>query len=324
MDLLKLPERPLRLAFFGTPEIARVVLERLIAAQTDLVLLAICQPDRPRGRGKKVEPPPVKEAALLHGIEVLQPLKLKDGAVAAKLRELALDLAIVVAYGRILPPDVFEAPAHGTWNVHASLLPRHRGASPIQHAILAGDPETGVTLMQMTAGLDEGAMLLKRAIALGGDETGGSLTAKLAELGASALLEGLALAKTTGLPIEPQDPALATHAPLLEKAEGAIDFDLPAAVIARRVRALTPWPGTFVPGADGQPIKITRARELPAAADQPPGTIVEAGDRLTIATGFGLLEILELQPPGKRNLRAADYLRGAGRHLQIGTRFADR
>lgn len=324
MDVVKLPARPLRLAFFGTPEIARVVLKRLIGAKRDEVVLVVCQPDRPRGRGKKIEPPPVKEAAIERGIEVIQPLKLKDGAVAAKMRDLALDLAIVVAYGRILPKDVFQVPRHGTWNVHASLLPRHRGASPIQHAILAGDPETGVTLMQLSEGLDEGPMLLKQAIPLRGDETSGSLTAALAELGGEALLEGLTRAKDAGLPIEPQDPSLATFAPLLEKTEGEIDFTAPARAIERRVRALAPWPGTFVTGAGGQPIKISRARALPAdgrGAAAEPGQVVATGGRLVVQTGEGLLEIVELQPPGKRSLPAADYLRGAGRHLRIGARL---
>jgi methionyl-tRNA formyltransferase len=332
-DWVHLPERALRLAFFGTPEIARTILERLLAAKTDEVVLVVCQPDRPKGRGKKVEHPPVKELALSRGLEVLQPERLKDGELAAKMRGAKLDLAIVVAYGRILPEDVFAAPAFGTWNVHASLLPKHRGASPIQHAILAGDSETGVTLMQMTAGLDEGPMLLQKRIALSGDETAGSLTEALAKLGAEALIEGLIRAKRDGLALTPQDPALATFAPLLEKANGEIHWHDPADAIARRVRAFSPWPGAFVLQRDGQPLRIVRARVFPppgsqisppATFDQSAGTVVIAGDTLQVGTAAGLLQILELQPPGKRPMSAPEFLRGAGRHLRVGSLFPDR
>lgn len=293
------------------------------------MVLVVCQPDRPRGRGKKVEPPPVKAAALERGLEVLQPVKLRDGELAARMRDAALDLAIVVAYGRILPPEVFEAPVHGTWNVHASLLPRHRGASPIQHAILAGDARTGVTLMQLSAGLDEGPMLLRRELALDGSETGGSLTAALATLGGSALVEGLQIAKASGLLRERQDPARATYAPLIEKAAGELRFDRPAVELARRVRAFDPWPGTFVPdpaagtSRDAQPLRVLSARAISALAARAgnptaPGRIAAAGETLQVETLDGVLEILSVQPAGKKPMSAADYLRGAGRHLAPG------
>lgn len=323
---LHLPNRRLRLAFFGTPDIARVMLERLLDTGADDVVLVVCQPDRPKGRGKLVEAPPVKVLAESRGIPVLQPQKLKDGALAATMRDAGLDLAIVVAYGRILPADVFGAPALGTWNVHASLLPRHRGASPIQHAILAGDSETGVTLMELTAGLDEGPMLLERRVALTGLETGGSLTATLAELGAELLVEGLARGKQLGLEVLPQDDTRATYAPLLEKTDGALDFTLPAAELERRVRALDPWPGAFVTDAAGQPLKVLRARSCPDGQGDAgePGTLTEVGPRLRVRTGSGDLELLELQPSGKRPMSAGDYLRGAGRQLRIGSRFPGR
>lgn len=322
--IAKLPDRRLRLAFLGTPEIAKVMLERLLDTNEDDVVLVLCQPDKPKGRGKVVEAPPVKALAEARGIEVLQPVKLKDGVIAERLAAEKLDLAIVVAYGRILPNAVFEAPAAGTWNVHASLLPKHRGASPINHAILAGEPETGVTLMQLSAGLDEGDMLYVQKIRIADDDTTGSLTEKLAKLGADALIDGIRAAKKTGLPITPQNSAEATFAPLLEKEHGKLDFTQPARELERRIRALSPWPGTFVSQRDGQPIKILRAR---VATDLPgvpaPGVVLQAGPRLVLQTREAALEILELQSPGKKPMSAADWLRGSGRHLQIGALFPD-
>jgi methionyl-tRNA formyltransferase len=324
-DTLRLPERSLRLAFFGTPDIARVILERLLAAKSDEIVFVVCQPDRPKGRGKKVAPPPVKEAAVARGVEVLQPLKLRDGELAQKMKAANLDLAIVVAYGRILPEDVFAAPQFGTWNVHASLLPRHRGASPIQHAILQGDGETGVTLMQLSAGLDEGPMLLTRRLQLSGEETGGALTDTLAKLGGDLLIEGLIRAKKEGLTVLAQDGEKASYAPLLEKTHGEIDWTAPAEAIARRIRAFSPWPGAFVVQKDGQPLKIIRGRAV-ANRDgaMSPGSVVAAGDSLIVATGEGALQVLEVQPPGKRAMGIGEYLRGSGRHLQIGAPFPGR
>ncbi len=319
-----LPNRRLRLAFFGTPEIARVIFERLLDAKEDDVLFAVCQPDKPKGRGKVVELPPVKALAVERNIEVLQPVKLKDGVLAERMSAEKLDLAIVVAYGRILPDAVFAAPAAGTWNVHASLLPKYRGASPINHALLAGDAETGVTLMQLSAGLDEGDMLYDRKIRIAEEDTTGSLTEKLAVLGAEVLLEGIRLAKQTGLPIRPQDSTLTTFAPLLKKEDGLIDFHQPAFVLERRIRALSPWPGTHLLQRDGQPLKILRAR---VATDVPgipvPGSVLQAGPRLLVQTREAVLEILELQSPGKKPMSAGDWLRGSGRHLQIGALFPD-
>ena len=193
---------------------------KVLEAGEDDVVLVVSQPDRPKGRGQKIEPTPVKAEAEAHGIPVIQPTKLKDGVVAEQLRGLDLDLAIVVAYGRILPKAVFEAPMANSWNVHASLLPRHRGASPIQHAILAGDPETGVDLMMVGEGLDEGDVLLERRLPLHGNETTGTLTPALAELGAQALVDGLRLAKTEGLLRKPRHPTQVPYSPRLEKHYG--------------------------------------------------------------------------------------------------------
>jgi methionyl-tRNA formyltransferase len=291
---------------------------------TDTVVLVVCQPDRPKGRGKSVEASPVKEAAIARGIEVLQPAKLKDGGLAERMRKEDLDLAIVVAYGRILPKDVFGAPRSGTWNVHASLLPRHRGASPIQHAILAGDKETGVTLMELTEGLDEGPMLATKTLPLTGDETGGSLTEALARIGGDLLIDALQKARGPGLESSPQNASEATYAPLLEKSDGRIDFQLPAEVIARRVRALSPWPSAFVVQKDGQPLKILRARARPVPPSTSPGRVAAIAPDLTLETSEGLLDVLELQPAGKKPMTAAEWLRGAGRELKPGALFPDR
>lgn len=281
----------------------------------DEVVRVYCQPDRPKGRGKKLVAPPVKTLAEAREVPVAQPKKLKDGTVAAQMRADELDLAIVVAYGRILPPPVFEAPRFHTWNVHASLLPKYRGASPIQHAVLAGETETGVTLMQLSEGLDEGPMLLKRALAIAPGTTSGRLTEELAELGAGALIEGLRRAKAEGLSVEPQNDAEATFAPLIDKKDGALDFALTAETLARKILGFDPWPGTFVP-TDAGPLKILSG-EAVAGGEGAPGTILSL-DPLVVATGEGGLCIHQLQAPGRKPLSSSDYLRGTGRHLSIG------
>ncbi|MEM7676414.1 MAG: methionyl-tRNA formyltransferase [Myxococcota bacterium] len=319
-----MPDRRLRLAFFGTPQIAQTVLNGLIAANTDDIALVVSQPDRPTGRGKKLEATPVKALAVQHGLPVAQPKKLRDGALAAQLRELEIDLAIVVAYGRILPVDVFEAPRHHTWNVHASLLPLLRGASPIQHAILEGHAETGVTLMQLSEGMDEGHMLLKRSLRIEPQDTGGRLTERLAELGAAAAVGGLALAKTEGLSVEPQPHEQATYAGMLQKKDGHLDFSASTDEIDRRVRALDPWPGTFVLNHQGQPLKIRRVARVSKTVETSakPGCIVSI-DPLWIRTGDGIIAIEDVQPPGKRSMSSSDFIRGAGRHLKVGNDLSE-
>lgn len=298
------------------------MLERLLDAGEDDVVRVYSQPDRPKGRGKKLVAPPVKVLAESRGIPVEQPKKLKDGVVAAQLAEDAIDLAVVVAYGRILPPAVFEAPNFDTWNVHASLLPELRGASPIQHAILEGKPETGVTLMQLREGLDEGPMLAKRTLAITDTETSGELTERLAVVGADMLVEELRTAKTSGLEVVPQDDAQATFAPLIDKKDGALDFTQPARALAYRIRAFQPWPGTYVPTADG-PLKILAARPEPGEPGAAPGTVVSL-DPLKVQTGDGALALERLQAPGRKPLDVADFMRGAGRELTIGAPFPSR
>ena len=279
-----------------------------------------CQPDKPKGRGKKVFSPPVKQLAEERGVPVSQPLKLKDGVVAAQLTEDNIDLALVVAYGRILPPAVFEAPTLDTWNVHASLLPKYRGASPIQHAILEGEIVTGVTLMQLRAGLDEGPMLLKKTLAIDPKDTAGTLTERLAQLGSSAVVEGLERAKTEGLEVVEQNGDEATFAPLIQKADGELRFEEAATHLALRVRGFDPWPGTYVQSKEG-PIKVLSVQVFPTNEKGEPGTI-HSLDPLRIWTGDGALEITRLQAPGRKPIMSADYVRGAGRHLKVGQPFA--
>jgi len=317
LSRVQLPERRLRLAYFGTPDIAASVLAALLDADRDDVVLVACQPDRPKGRGRKLAPPPVKTLALERGIEVIQPTKMKDGTLAAKLAELELDLVIVAAFGRIITQDTLDTPAHGFWNVHASLLPQHRGASPIQHSILHGDTTSGITLMQMTAGLDEGPMLKVAALELDPRETASSLHDKLAELGGRTLVDGLAAAKSAGLEVTPQDDAGATYAPLLKKSDGQLDLTEPAEVLDRRIRALNPWPGTFLPSSSG-PLRITAATPIDGDAGPVAGLVVERGERLVLGTGAGLLQIVALQPPGKKPMSAADFLNGSGRNTAVG------
>ncbi len=300
---------PLKIIFAGTPEFAATALSALLTTSHQVVAV-YTQPDRPAGRGRKLQPSPVKKLALEHGIEVRQPAKLKDPADQAALSELGADLMVVVAYGLLLPQAVLDAPRLGCINIHASLLPRWRGAAPIQRAILAGDDESGVTIMQMEAGLDTGPMLHILKTTILRDDTGGSLHDRLAELGARALLESLAAIADGSLIPHPQDDALATYAKKLDKGEARIDWSQTAAEIDRQVRAFNPWPVAQC-DFDAQVMRIWQARtvegELPPTSQ--PGQIVGAGKSgIDVATGSGLLRILELQLPGKRALTAADFL----------------
>jgi methionyl-tRNA formyltransferase len=294
-------------------------LAAILEADQDDVALVVCQPDKPKGRGNKVEAPPTKELALPRGIPVLQPTKMKDGVLTAAIKEAKIDLAIVAAFGRILPQDLLDAPTFGCWNVHASILPRHRGASPIQQCLLDGDEKTGVTLMQMTLGLDEGPMLLVQEIAIARDETTPSLSAKLATLGATVALRGIHAAKHEGLEVRPQDNAHASFAPIIEKSAGRIELSRPAEVLDRQIRALNPWPSTWIELSEGsEPLKVISAVPRPDISGTP-GQVLDTKNTLLIATGAGALEVREVQPPGKRPMPVADYLRGAGRSLAIGT-----
>ncbi|GAA0780052.1 methionyl-tRNA formyltransferase [Castellaniella ginsengisoli] len=310
----------MRIAFAGTPEFARQALDALIAAGHE-VACVLTQPDRPSGRGMKLMPSPVKQAALDAGIPVLQPRSLRlDGkypddasAVRTALQGLAPDVMVVAAYGLILPQWVLDLPRHGCLNIHASLLPRWRGAAPIQRAIEAGDAASGVTIMQMDAGLDTGAMLHRVERPLAADETGASLHDGLAVDGARAIVDVLArLAAGEGPAPVPQPAAGVCYADKLLKSESALDFSRPAAELARRVRAFDPFPGTTMrlPGLD-QPVKVWGAQALPADAGMPaPGTIMAMDpDGIDVATADGVLRVTLLQRPGGRRQPVAEFMR---------------
>jgi methionyl-tRNA formyltransferase len=295
----------LRLAFMGTPDFAVPSLEALIAAGHDIAAV-YCQPPRPAGRGHRPVASPVQRAAEAAGIPVRVPERL-DTAAAAGFAALALDAAVVAAYGLILPKAVLAAPRLGCVNIHASLLPRWRGAAPIQRAILAGDAETGITIMQMDEGLDTGPMLLKEAVPIGSSMTAQQLQDRLAALGARLILPALDGLAAGRLVPEPQPAAGATYAKKLRREEAALDWRRAAESLERQVRAFDPWPGAFFTYADER-IKVLAASVEPAAAGAAPGTVLDAA--LAIACGDGALRLLRLQRPGRAPLPAEAFLRG--------------
>lgn len=294
-----------KIVFMGTPEFALPSLRGLLAAHD--LLAVVTQPDRPAGRGKGLRQSPVKRLALQAGLPLLQPRRLRDPAAIEALRALEADLFVVVAFGQILPQSVLDLPRYGTINVHASLLPRWRGAAPIQAAIRAGDEQSGATIMLLDAGLDTGPTLASRAITLAYDETSQSLHDKLAHLGADLLLETLPGYLAGHIAPVPQDGAQASYAPQIKKAEGEIDWRQSATEIDRLARAFTPWPGIFTLWR-GQTLKIIRGRA--AAGQAAPGTVVNAQGDLAIGTGDGLYLPHELQLAGKRRLKAGDFVNG--------------
>jgi len=293
------------LIFAGTPEFAAQALEALIAAGHN-VKLVLTQPDRPAGRGMQLQASAVKQVALKHEIPVYQPEKLRDPATHAPIQNAQADCMVVAAYGIILPQAVLDMPRIGCLNIHASLLPRWRGAAPIQRAIEAGDAETGVTIMQMDAGLDTGAMLLKEALPIAADDTAASLHDKLAEQGARLIVD--ALARYDDLKAEPQPEAGVTYAAKISKAEARIDWSLAAAQVERRIRAFDPFPGA-VTEFKGTTIKVWRAATVAGAGE--PGTVLSADDKqLAVACGTGALSLQLLQKPGSKRLQVRDFLQG--------------
>ena len=298
----------MNILFAGTPAFAAAALDALLQAGHQ-VPLVLTQPDRPAGRGLKPQASEVKQLALSKGLTVAQPVTLKDDAVIAQLAAVNADAMVVAAYGLILPQAVLNLPRQGCLNIHASLLPRWRGAAPIQRAILAGDRETGVTIMQMDAGLDTGAMLLKQAIPIAGDDNAQMLHDKLAALGAQLIVRALH-EQPAGVA---QDPAQASYAAKITKAEARIDWTRPAAELARAVRAYNPMPGAYT-GWQGQPLKLWRA-EAVTAAPAVPGTVLQADAQgIVIATGEGALQLHELQRAGSKRLAAQAFLAGATLH----------
>ncbi len=303
----------LRVGFAGTPEFARVALAALLAAGTT-VPLVLTQPDRPAGRGLKLAASPVKQLALDHGLAVAQPRSLRldgkfpDQAASARqaLQAARLDVLVVAAYGLILPEWLLTTPAHGCLNIHGSLLPRWRGAAPIQRAIEAGDSQTGITLMQMDAGLDTGAMLLTEATPITAEDTATTLHDRLADIGARLTLQVLAQLANGALRPLPQPTVGASYAHKIDKCEAVMDWQQPAAVLERRLRAFDPFPGGAAQIA-GQAVKVWRGRVV--AGQGRPGELLQAREgRLVVACGEGALELLELQLPGSRRISAREFL----------------
>src|SRR3954451_5102027 len=302
----------MRIAFLGTPEFAVPILDACQRAGE--LVLVVAQPDKPVGRRQELQAPATKTWALQHAVRVEQPEKVKQGRLAAILASARADVAVVAAYGRILPPDALRAPPHGCLNVHASLLPELRGAAPAQWAVARGYRETGVTIMQMDEGLDTGDILLQKRLAIAPDETGESLLRQLGSLGAEALAEALHLLKSGQLPRIPQDHVRATLAPLLTREDGKVDWTRTAAELDARRRGFTPWPGAWTT-VNGATLKIHDARPLGGAGL--PGTLLQGA---TVACGGGTAwELREVQPEGKKRMPAAAWLQGA--RLKTGDRL---
>lgn len=305
----------MRLIFAGTPDFAAVALEALLNTHHTLVGV-YSQPDRPAGRGRKLMPGPVKQVALNAGIPVFQPESLKTEEAQKELANLRADVMIVAAYGLILPKNVLTLPTLGCLNIHASVLPRWRGAAPIQRAIAAGDSESGITIMQMDEGLDTGAMLLKVTTPINSDDTGGSLHDRLADMGGQAIVEALELLEKGDLIPEAQNNDLACYAHKLSKEEGHINWTDTATAIERLIRAFYPWPGTYG-NLSQQRIRIHQATVLNDESGQPPGTVVQRErEGIDIACGTGTLRITRLQLPGSRAQSVNDLING-GKQLLL-------
>lgn len=300
----------LRIVFMGTPEFAARSLRGLIDARMSPVAV-FTQPDRRSGRGRKLSPSPVKQCAQEAGIPVLQPQTLRTGHALDELTGLEPDLIIVVAYGLILPDTVLQLPRLGCWNVHASLLPRWRGAAPIQRAIEAGDPESGVCIMRMSSGLDEGPVFASTRTPISREDTAGSLHDRLAELGSDTLIDCLEQLNTGDLP-DPvaQDDSKASYAPKLAKAEAELDFEQTAEILERRIRAFNPWPVCWCE-LGGERLRIWKASAIPGSAlDCLPGQVIKSDNHgIDICSGAGTLRILELQRAGGRRMPVAEFLR---------------
>lgn len=309
----------MRLVFMGTPDFASASLEALLRSDNSVVGV-VTQPDRPKGRGQTLTLSPVKLLAQRAQIPLLQPLKMKDPGFLQALAGWKPDLIAVAAFGRILPPAILSLPPRGCINVHGSLLPKYRGAGPIQWAIINGETETGITTMLMDEGMDTGAMLLQEAIPITSDDTAGTLSPRLAELGGRLLVETITRLKAGTLVPRPQDASQATMAPLLKKEDGVIDWALPAAVLANRIRGLSPWPGAYVTLAGGNRWTIWQALALPGLVTEPPGIVVAVTTKaIHVATGEGILAVTELQPANSRRMAVSQYL--AGHPVVVGERL---
>jgi methionyl-tRNA formyltransferase len=304
----------MRVLFIGTGEIGLPVLRRLLESDEHELIGVVTQPDKPVGREQRIEAPPVKAAFADSQVPIFQPKRIKNEEAAAEIRALAPDVIVVMAYGQILPRSILEIPRIACLNLHASLLPKHRGAAPIQAAIVGGDRESGITVMYMDEGLDTGDMLLQKRIEIAPDETGGSLHDRLAQIAPAALKEALAQLQAGTAPRIPQDSSAATYAPKLEREHGLVDWSEPATLIERKIRAFNPWPGAFTVLRDeaGQDrkLKIFRARVVDSCSADPANMV--------IPTKVAALRVEEVQLEGKRRMSAAEFLRGYNAPIRVG------
>lgn len=310
----------MKIIFMGTPDFSVGTLEALTRAGHE-VTLTVTQPDKPKGRGKSMQFPPVKEAALAHGIEVYQPAKVRDEACIEYLRNYEADIIVVVAFGQILPKEILTMPRYGCINVHASLLPKYRGAAPIQWAVINGEPVTGVTTMRMDEGLDTGDMILKEEVVLTPEETGGSLFERLAQTGAELCLKTLAAIEDGTAVYTPQDHTKATHTTMIKKQLGEIDWNKSAEELERLIRGLNPWPSAYT-HLNGKTLKIWKAavKEQEGNSQTEPGSVAEVTkDGLAVQTGQGLLKLLEVQLEGKKRMSIDAFLRGCS--VEVGCRL---
>lgn len=309
----------MRVVFMGTPDFAVETLEKLVEAGHDVVGV-VTQPDKPKGRGKAMQPTPVKEAALKHGLTVYQPRRVREEEFQAVLKDLAPEVIVVVAFGQIIPKSILELPEYGCINVHASLLPKYRGAAPIQWAVIDGEKTAGVTIMKMDEGLDTGDMYSVAEIPLAEDETGGSLFDKLSELGAQLLVDSLpGIVSGELVPVKQPAESPNEYARQISKEDGRIDWTRPAEELERRIRGVIPWPGAFSRLND-KTLKIWKVQILDTDSDLEPGQVTAAGKAgLTVQTGKGQLLITDLQLEGKKRMEAAAFLRGY--QVEAGTRL---
>ncbi|MCI8530325.1 MAG: methionyl-tRNA formyltransferase [Lachnospiraceae bacterium] len=301
----------MKILFMGTPDYAAEALEALIQAGHEIVA-AVTQPDKPKGRSKELQPPPVKVCAVKHGVPVMQPKRIKTPEAIAALRQYDVDVYVVAAFGQILSQEILDIPPYGSLNIHASLLPKYRGASPIQHVILAGEEKTGITIMQMDAGIDTGDMLYQMEIAISPEDTFETLHDKLAALGGKAITQALSLLEEGKLTPQKQKEELSCYAPLIGKEMGRIDFSLHAWAIERQIRAMTPWPSAFT-SYQGKQLKVWKA--APAIGENTfagkPGEVIGVDkNSIIVSTGKGALCIEEVQLEGKKRMSVHDFLLG--------------
>lgn len=308
----------MRVIFMGTPDFAVKTLEKIIEEGHEVVLV-VTQPDKPKGRGKNMQFPPVKDCAVAHGIEVFQPVRIREQECIEVIRTYQPDIIVVAAFGQILPKEILDMPQYGCINVHASLLPKYRGAAPIQWAVINGDEKSGVTIMRMDVGLDNGDMIAKEEVVLAADETGGSLFDRLAETGAALCVKTMSQIEAGNVTYTPQKEDEATHVSMIHKELGRIDWTQSAEVIERLIRGLNPWPSAYTI-LNGKNFKIWNASILAEVGENEPGTVIKvSGKEMWVQTGAGVLALKEVQLEGKKRMETDAFLRGyevvEGTHL---------